>query len=162
MRTDPFQTRADVDLYLAGDRIECLECGRFFSFLPRHITRTHQMDAVAYRDKWAIPASRALAGQNYREQHSLKLRRMISDGVIEPAHDKATEKACKAGSRTKVAWQADQHAMNVATRRPGDHSLLPPGAKRVDGRDADRAREYQRAWRAKKTKRVVQPKVADS
>ena len=35
----PFLSLDEVDVYLATDRIECLECGRFFAFLPRHTTR---------------------------------------------------------------------------------------------------------------------------
>ncbi len=34
--------------------------------------------------------------------------------------------------------------------RPGDAHKLPPGAKRADGRDADKAREAQRRRRAAK------------
>lgn len=150
MREGPFHALEEVDQYLYADQIECLECGRFFSFLPRHITRAHQMDAGAYRDKWAIPASRALAGRDYREQHSAKLRRMISDGSLIPAHEKATEAAKEAGSRRKVTWQTAAQAARVAALRPGDHSLLPAGAKRKDGRDAARARDYQRLYRARR------------
>lgn len=153
MRPGPFQALDDVEAYLAADQIECLECGRFFAFLPRHITRAHRIDAVAYRDKWAIPASRALAGLEYREKHAAKLRRMIADGTMTPAHAKATDAAREAGRRRKVAWQAETHAATVAAIRPGDHSLLPAGSKRADGRDADRAREYQKSYRANRSKR---------
>jgi hypothetical protein len=148
-RTEPFKSADEVAAYLLGDRIECLECGRFFSFLPRHITRSHQINARAYRDKWAIPASCALAGHYYREQQSAKMSRMIHDGAIVPAYSQATEAAREAGSRRKVDWQAHNHAAATAAARPGDHSRLAPGAKRADGRDADRAREYQRRRRSK-------------
>jgi len=146
----PFSSAEAVAHYLDADEIECLECGRLFQFLPRHIKKMHAMTAVSYRLKWGLPSSEGLAGRAYRAQQSAKMSRMIAGGMIVPAHAKATEAARASGTRRKVDWQAVLHSADVGAARPGDHSRLPPGAKRTDGRDADRAREYQRQYRARK------------
>ncbi len=37
------------------EKIQCLECGKYFSFLAPHLNKTHQMNAREYRERWAIP-----------------------------------------------------------------------------------------------------------
>ncbi|MBC2863262.1 MucR family transcriptional regulator [Klebsiella pneumoniae] len=37
------------------EKIQCPECGKYFSFPAPHLNKTHQMNAVEYRERWAIP-----------------------------------------------------------------------------------------------------------
>ncbi|EXX82100.1 hypothetical protein M568_09875 [Salmonella enterica subsp. enterica serovar Namur str. 05-2929] len=66
-------SRGDTLTYSAGDKIECLECGKKYVLLDRHLRSRHRMTCDEYRDKYNIPASIALAGAAYREMHQLKI-----------------------------------------------------------------------------------------
>lgn len=133
--------------------IICRECGKGFTFLPTHLRVKHQMNTASYRERWEIPAGEPLASDGYREAHRAKLGRLVAMGVVVRDPAAASEAARRAERPTKVPQQAAEQSVRVAVHRPGDHSLLPPGAKRADGRDADKAREYQRAYRAQKKQR---------
>lgn len=86
--------RSELDEYLAHDKIECLECGKRFSFLANHITKIHRMSVSYYRDKFNIPAMAPLAGVLYRQKHREKLQRIVDEGKIDYSHlSTATELA---------------------------------------------------------------------
>ena len=52
------------------DRIQCLECGKWFKALPRHIERTHIMTCDEYRVKHKLAASVALVCEAWSERAS--------------------------------------------------------------------------------------------
>ncbi|NIC05248.1 MucR family transcriptional regulator [Billgrantia bachuensis] len=151
MRHGPFVSLEELDAYVGGPKIQCLECGRWFRALATHLPRTHGMTHQDYREKWGIPQRYPLAGTATRETLSMQLRQQIDAGRFTYDHlPNATAAAREAGRNRKTPVdQARQSAM-MAEQRPGDYHRLPPGAKRADGRDADRRREYQIAYRAEK------------
>lgn len=123
MTGKPFTCAAEVSEYIAGERIQCLECGSSFAFLPSHLRRAHGMDARTYRTNWSIPASVALAGSAYRERHRDKMVRMIENGEIVPSHALATAAAAaNPTSKRKVDWQATEQSERmkqvIAIRKP--------------------------------------------
>lgn len=70
---------------------------------------------------------------------------MQANGAISYDHLPAATEAAKSRPRVErvdLAKQAERARMIPRQQ-------FQPGEKRADGRDADRAREYQRAWRAK-------------
>lgn len=150
-RTEPFRTQAEIDEYLAGDLIQCLECGKWFRQITgKHLRLVHELTPDEYRARWALPRLTPLAGRATREARSQVIRRQIESGALTYDHlPTATDAAREAGRPRKVPAQAAAQSERVRKLRPGDHSHLPPGAKRADGRDADRAREYQRGYREK-------------
>lgn len=150
---EKFTTSAQVADYLAGDTIECLECGKQFQFLGRHLPRMHGIDCDEYRELWGLPAMTPLAGQAYRQAHRDKIHRLQASGALTYDHllDATKKAAGKGGGKIGIA--KIEHAALIAQLRPGDAHLLPPGAKRADGRDADRAREYQQRQRAELKRR---------
>mgnify|MGYP000380189437 CR=1 FL=1 len=152
MRTK-FTTTDQVDAYLSTDLIECLECGKQFSFLANHLRRTHGIDADEYRESWGLPAMTPLAGQTYRDIHRAKIRRMQTDGTIKYDHLPIATAKAKGTSKEKVGVAKIAFATLIAKLRPGDAHLLPPGSKRADGRDADLARKSQILRRAQKNLR---------
>ncbi|WP_145984769.1 MULTISPECIES: MucR family transcriptional regulator [Methylobacterium] len=112
----------------------CRICGRGFRFLPPHLRHAHQISTADYRRQYGIQASERLADDSYREMSAERMRLMLADGRVTLDHlPKAVEAAC------------------AVTR-------LPPGAKRADGRNADHAREYQRAYKIKRKNRVGEGK----
>lgn len=149
MRDRPFDSIEELDAYVAGEKIQCLECGRWFRALATHLPRTHGMTHDDYRDKWGIPRRYPLAGTSTRETLSTQMREQIDSGRITYHHlPQASDAAREVGRRRKQPVDDARHRQRVAEARPGDHSRLPPGEKRADGRDADRAREYQDAHRS--------------
>lgn len=142
------KTRQDVIDYLAHDKIECLECGKRYHFLPVHIKRVHGLSAEAYKDKFNLPAPTPLAGTDYRQIQREKLQSMIAQGIINYEHlPEAVDLARTAGRGIKRDFDVLEQA-KIAANIPKPQ--LPTGAKRADGRDADKAREYQRAYRKKR------------
>lgn len=147
-RTTPFQSREEVDAYLAGDTIQCLECGRWFRSLGSHLARAHTMTGADYKSRWAIPAGCGLAGRALREAQAALVRHLTAEGRLTRDHLPAATAAARGVPRwPRTDWLTDeQRAVAAGIERP----TIPPGGKRADGRDADRAREYQRAYRNRK------------
>lgn len=151
MRDQPFQSIKELDAYISGERIQCLECGRWFRALGAHLTSAHGMTHHDYREKWAIPRRYPLAGTATREILSSQIQDMIASGRLTYEHlPSAADASRGADRRRKMEIDDVRHRKIIAEKRPGDHHKLPPGAKRADGRNADRRREYQIAYRALK------------
>ena len=61
--TNAFQSLEEVELYLGGDRVICLECGLDFAHLGGHIRWSHRgMTVKDYKRKYNIPFRFALTG----------------------------------------------------------------------------------------------------
>lgn len=138
------RSRAEVTAYLAHDRLRCLECGRSYAFLPTHLARTHQLSAETYRARWGLPAGTPLAGTAYRAQHAERVRRAIARGEFTPNAAGASHAARSRGRGHRTAWDLAEQAARAG--RAASPPVLPDEARRADGRNAGRAREYQRAY----------------
>lgn len=150
MRNAPFETMEEVEEYVSGDTIQCLECGRHFKMITgKHLQQMHDITQDEYREKWGIPRTLGLAIAALKEVKRDQALKMHADGVLTVDHlpsasDPRTRRPTN--QRAKASRKAQSE---LAKRvRPGDHSKLPPGSKRLSGRSADRAREYQQAYRA--------------
>lgn len=149
-RTTPFVSVAEVEQYLGHDEIECLECGRRYRNLGKHLGRSHGIDPDAYRAKWALPAMTPLAGEATRRALSEGMRQRIADGAVSYDHLNRATEAARSAIRYKQGVAREHHRERVIETAPWDTNRLAPGAHRADGRDADRARKYQRKYRATK------------
>jgi hypothetical protein len=137
--------------------IRCLICGRDFEFLPPHLRLAHGTDAAQYREAFDIAEGQPLASEAYRDARRERMREMQSDGTITYVHlPQAVERAKAAIVRPKRGTAREKQRDVVARAQPWAAHQLPPGAKRADGRDADRAREYQRRYRAAKNRKPNQ------
>jgi hypothetical protein len=95
-----------------------------------------------------MPAGTPLACLEYREARSAIIRETIDAGKLTYDHlPRAAQIARKAGRGQRAEWERAEQS-----ERAGRivHATLLPGARRADGRDADRAREYQRARRSRR------------
>lgn len=52
---------------IARDSVACLECGKRFRTLKRHLEREHNMSEDEYRGRWQLPASYKLTAPEYAE-----------------------------------------------------------------------------------------------
>lgn len=145
------QSKKDVEDYLSADKIECLECGKKFQVLGRHLKKIHGMTPAEYRDRFNLPAETPLAGSAYRQFHRDKMSRMIREGVVTHWHlSDAIEKAVSADRRERRDFDISEQKERMRENSHYKERTLPQGSKRADGRDADKLREYQRAYRAMK------------
>lgn len=134
-----------------AEKIRCLICDREFVFLPPHLRRAHGITADDYRREFDLPAGLPLAGDGYRDMQREKLRIMRERGEFTYDHlPQAVEASRSARERPKRGEAREKQVETVNKHQPWNKNRLPPGAKRADGRDADRAREYQREYRARK------------
>ena len=66
-----FETKEQVDAYFAGDKIQCLLCGRAMKNLACHLGRIHGMTCDAYRTKYGLRWWRGLSSDDLRTARSL-------------------------------------------------------------------------------------------
>jgi predicted transcriptional regulator len=52
------------------DHIACLECGKQFSMIKRHLMTDHELTPEQYRQRWGLPASYPLVAANYAKVRS--------------------------------------------------------------------------------------------
>ena len=57
-----FETKTEIEDYLAGDKVRCLLCGKLFKALPTHLERVHDITADDYRERYGLPWKRGLCG----------------------------------------------------------------------------------------------------
>lgn len=147
----PFVSMDEVAKYISGNLIQCLECGRHYRQLTRKHLQTHGLTHNEYRDKWGLPRGTPLMGKESRRKRSLIARQLIDQGAIDYSHLPRAVEASRTASRGRhVPAVKEEQSRLMSELRPGDWSMLPAGSKRADGRDAERAREYQRAYRSLK------------
>ena len=77
----PFETLADVEKYLSGDRIVCLLCGKDYKSLSAHL-KVHTYTTLSYKEKYKIPSNIGLAGRETFEKLSLKDKEKIASGKL--------------------------------------------------------------------------------
>ncbi len=55
---------------IRNDRIICLEDGKSFSMLKRHLMTDHKMTPQQYREKWGLPRDYPMVAPNYAQTRS--------------------------------------------------------------------------------------------
>ena len=50
--------------------VVCLECGKQFSMIKRHLTTDHQLTPEQYRKRWELPLSYPIVAPNYAKVRS--------------------------------------------------------------------------------------------
>jgi len=86
-----FQTKEEVDLYLSGDKIICLLCGRSFKSLCSHLG-IHGMDIQSYQEKYGLPFSKGICGVNTKKLLSENAKHMIEVGLWKPVEPEMLKK----------------------------------------------------------------------
>jgi predicted transcriptional regulator len=60
----------DIKRSLRNDHIVCLECGKNFSMLKRHLNTDHQLTPQEYRQKWGLPLTYPIVAPDYAKTRS--------------------------------------------------------------------------------------------
>jgi predicted transcriptional regulator len=61
---------------VTDDHIVCLEDGKKFKSLKRHLRTRYDMSPEEYREKWGLPADYPMVAPNYAKQRSDLARKM--------------------------------------------------------------------------------------
>ena len=139
-------SRQELAAYLDGDELDCLECGRRFRQLGRHLRAVHGMTPAEYRRAHDMPAGTPLAGRSTREARSRRLRDMIAAGVLTHDHlPHATELAKHVARGARATWELRERAEQLGAM---PRTTAPPGTRDKRGNDMERKREYARARKA--------------
>ena len=57
------------------DHLVCLECGKHFSVLRRHLANDHQLTPEEYRKKWDLPGDYPIVAPDYAKRRSALARK---------------------------------------------------------------------------------------
>ena len=60
----------DVKRSVRSDHLVCLECGKHFSMLKRHLNTDHQLTPHEYRQKWGLPPTYPIVAPDYAKARS--------------------------------------------------------------------------------------------
>ncbi len=66
----PPEPAVSVKRSVTADYLICLECGRQFSMLKRHLGTDHRLTPEQYRQKWGLPANYPIVAPNYARVRS--------------------------------------------------------------------------------------------
>jgi predicted transcriptional regulator len=72
---EPLTPAAPIQRSVTPDFIVCLEDGKRFKSLKRHL-KTHDMSPAEYRTKWGLPADYPMVAPNYAQARSDLARQM--------------------------------------------------------------------------------------
>ncbi len=56
-----------LDAAFGSDKVFCMECGKGFTTLKKHLAISHNMTPKDYRKKFKVPAKTPLVARNYSE-----------------------------------------------------------------------------------------------
>jgi len=79
-----FRTKTEIDDYLAGNKVQCLICGKLFKALPQHLERTHDITADDYREQYGLPWRRGLCGVETSKKLSKNMLERQKNGFRPP------------------------------------------------------------------------------
>ena len=77
---EPAKPAVSLKKSIAPDYLICLEDGRRFKSLKRHLRTKYNMTPEQYREKWGLPADYPMVAPNYAKQRS-KLAKEIGLGT---------------------------------------------------------------------------------
>jgi predicted transcriptional regulator len=89
------------------DRIICIECGKKFSMIKRHLQTDHQMTPDAYRSKWGLARDYPVVAPDYAAKRSalarsIGLGRRRGETVVAPAPVQTVAKSATRGRPKKA------------------------------------------------------------
>jgi predicted transcriptional regulator len=74
--SEPLKPAVSVKKSITPDHIVCLEDGKKFKSLKRHLRTQYGMTPEQYRDKWSLPADYPMVAPNYAAARSQLAKQM--------------------------------------------------------------------------------------
>ena len=72
----PTAPAVPIDASVGKDAIICLDCGKSFKTLKRHISTEHGMTPVEYRDRWQLSKEYPLVAPAYSKRRSATAKKI--------------------------------------------------------------------------------------
>jgi predicted transcriptional regulator len=76
MPSEPLRPAISVKKSITAEHIVCLEDGKKFKSLKRHLRTQYGMTPEQYREKWGLPADYPMVAPNYAEARSQLAKQM--------------------------------------------------------------------------------------
>ena len=73
---DPLRPAVPTKKSITSDYIVCLEDGKKFKSLKRHLRAQYNLSPEAYREKWGLPADYPMVAPNYAKARSQLAKKM--------------------------------------------------------------------------------------
>jgi len=61
---------------VTAGHLVCLECGKHFSMLKRHLNTDHQLTPEQYRQKWSLPQSYPIVAPDYAKTRAALAKKL--------------------------------------------------------------------------------------
>src|SRR4051812_7826485 len=81
---------------LLADHLVCLDCGKPFAMLKRHLRTDHQLTPQQYREKWDLPSSYPIVAPDYAKKRSALAKKIglgRKPGAMKTGRKKAARKS---------------------------------------------------------------------
>lgn len=109
----PLTTKAEVERYFSGEKIECLICGKLFMALATHLIRVHSMDVDEYKEMFNLPWGHGLVCSATKRKQANALKKRIDNGEkslqkTKKMHNDIVKKACAVKKRPFRNYQIDR------------------------------------------------------
>jgi len=71
---EPKKPAVPIKKSVTNEKITCLECGKDFKSLKRHLTTHHGLTPEQYKAEWALPSDYPMVAPSYAEKRSALAR----------------------------------------------------------------------------------------
>ena len=73
---EPLTPAVPIDASVGKDAVTCLECGKSFKTLKRHLSSEHDLTAVDYRARWQLSKDYPLVAPTYSKQRAATAKKI--------------------------------------------------------------------------------------
>lgn len=73
---EPPTPAVPIDASVGKDAVTCLECGKSFKTLKRHLSSEHDLTAVDYRARWQLSKDYPLVAPTYSKQRAATAKKI--------------------------------------------------------------------------------------
>lgn len=117
-----FTTKEEIEEYFSHDKIQCLECGKWYRALNTHLRLSHEITVDDYRDKYGLPYQRGLLGK-------LSLEKAVNHGkeTWEKGHftkEQVRESIKKAQAAVKEKRRTQPFDRNIQREKAAKKSTI--------------------------------------
>lgn len=108
-----FTTKKEVADYFAGDKIQCLICGKWFCCLAKHLVYKHNTTAEEYKETYNLPWGRGLVSDKTFGRQAAALKKRYEEGeesLLKTPEEKRAimQRAIDAKKREKKSYDRDR------------------------------------------------------
>ncbi len=109
-RKEKFKSGKEIDRYFAGEKIQCLICGKWFKTISHfHLTKVHGISTDDYKEMFGLPWGRGLLGTRSFEIYAENARKLRAEGKLRTP-SKENQKFAKPREKPLQPFEKDSRA----------------------------------------------------